>query len=38
MYQLIYKKLVSCTKFVWCSMMNICLCEYVFDDVYDIFN
>jgi hypothetical protein len=38
-YQLVYSKLVLCTKFVWCSMMNTCLCEYVFDDiVHDIFN
>jgi hypothetical protein len=38
MYQLVYRKLVSCTKLVWCSMMNTCLCEHVFDDVHYIFN
>jgi hypothetical protein len=39
MYQLVYRKLVLCTKLVWCSTMNTCLCEHVFDDVvHDVFN
>jgi hypothetical protein len=24
-----------CTKHVWCSIMNTCLCEHVFDDVFN---
>jgi hypothetical protein len=37
MHQLVYRKLISCTKLVWCSTMNACLCEHVFDDVHDLF-
>jgi hypothetical protein len=37
MYQLVYWKVVLCTKYVWCSMMNTCLCEHVFDDVCNQF-
>jgi hypothetical protein len=32
MYELVYMKLV------WCSMMNTCLCEPVFDDVHNAFD
>jgi hypothetical protein len=38
MYQLVYRKLASCMKLVWCSMINTCLCKYVFDNVHDVFN
>jgi hypothetical protein len=39
MYQLVYMKLVLCTKLVLCSMMNTCLCEHLFDNVvHDVFN
>jgi hypothetical protein len=39
MYQLVYRKVVSCMKLVWCSMMNTCRCENAFDDVVrDVFN
>jgi hypothetical protein len=31
MYQLVYR------KHVWCSMMNTCLCEHVFGDVFNQF-
>jgi hypothetical protein len=31
MYQFVYKKAALCMKHIWCSMMNICLCEHVFD-------
>jgi hypothetical protein len=37
MYQLVYRKVVLCRKHVWCLMMNTCLCEYVFDDVFTQF-
>jgi hypothetical protein len=37
MYQLVYRKVILCTKHVWCPMMNTCLCEYVFDDVFNQF-
>jgi hypothetical protein len=33
----IYRKVALCTKLVWCSMMNTCLCEHVFDDVFNQF-
>jgi hypothetical protein len=35
MYQLVYRNVVLCTKYVWCS--NTCLCEYVFNDVFNQF-
>jgi hypothetical protein len=28
---------VLCTKLVWCSMMNTCLCEHVLHDVFNQF-
>jgi hypothetical protein len=31
MYQLV------CRKVIWCLMMNTCLCEHVFDDVFNQF-
>jgi hypothetical protein len=34
----VYRKIMSCTKLVWCLMMNTCLCKHVFDDVHDVFN
>jgi hypothetical protein len=37
MYQLVYRKVVLCTKLVWCLMMNTCLSEHVFDDVFNQF-
>jgi hypothetical protein len=37
MYQLVYRKVVFYTKHVWCSMINTCLCEHVFDDVFNQF-
>jgi hypothetical protein len=37
MYQHVYRKVVLCTKHVWCSMINTCLCEHVFDDVFNQF-
>jgi hypothetical protein len=37
MYQLVYRKVVLCTKHVGCSMLNTCLCEHVFDDVFNQF-
>jgi hypothetical protein len=37
MYQLVYRKVVLCMKLVWCSLMNTCLCEHVFDDVFNQF-
>jgi hypothetical protein len=37
MYHLVYRKVILCTKHVWCSMMNTCLCEHVFDDVFNQF-
>jgi hypothetical protein len=37
MYQLVYKKVVLCMKHVLCSMMNTCLCEHGFDDVFNQF-
>jgi hypothetical protein len=37
MYQLVYRKVILCMKLVWCSMMNTCLCEHVFDDVFNQF-
>jgi hypothetical protein len=37
MYQLLYKKVVLSMKYVWCSMMDTCLCEHVFDDVFNQF-
>jgi hypothetical protein len=37
MYQLVYRKVVLSTKHVWRSMMNTCLCEKVFDDVFNQF-
>jgi hypothetical protein len=37
MYQLVYSKVVLCTKLLWCSMMKTCLCEHVFDDVFNLF-
>jgi hypothetical protein len=37
MYQLVHWKAVLCMKHIWCSMMNICLREYVSDDVFNQF-
>jgi hypothetical protein len=37
MYQPAYRKFVLCMKHIWCSMMNTCLCEHVFDDVFNQF-
>jgi hypothetical protein len=37
MYQHVYMKVVMCMKLVWCSMINTCLCEPVFDDVFNQF-
>jgi hypothetical protein len=37
MYQLVYRKIVFCMKLVWCSMMNTCLYEHVFNDVFNQF-
>jgi hypothetical protein len=37
MYQLVYSKVVLCTKYIWCSMMNTCLYEHVLDDVFNQF-
>jgi hypothetical protein len=37
MYQLVYRKVVLCMKYVQCLMMNTCLCEHVFDDVFNQF-
>jgi hypothetical protein len=37
MYQLVYMKVVLCIKHVWYSMMNTCLCEHVFGDVFSQF-
>jgi hypothetical protein len=33
----LYRKVVLCTKHVWCLMMNTYLCEHVFDDVFNQF-
>jgi hypothetical protein len=38
MYRLVYTKLVSYTKLVWCSMMNTYLCKHVLDDVHAVVN
>jgi hypothetical protein len=37
MFQLLYRKVVLCSKLVWCMMMNTYLCEHVFDDVFNQF-
>jgi hypothetical protein len=37
MYQLVYRKVALCMKLIWCSIMNTCLCEHVFDDVFNPF-
>jgi hypothetical protein len=37
MYQFVHWKVVLCMKHVWCSMMNTCLCEHMFDDVFNQF-
>jgi hypothetical protein len=37
MHQLVYRKVVLCMKHVLSSMMNTCLCEHVFDDIFNQF-
>jgi hypothetical protein len=37
MYQLVHRKVVLCMKHVCCPMMNTCLYEHVFDDVFNQF-
>jgi hypothetical protein len=37
MCQLVYRKVVLCMKHVWCSMMNTCLREHVFGNVFNQF-
>jgi hypothetical protein len=35
MYQLVWIR--NLYQLVWCSMMNTCLYEHVFDDVHDVY-
>jgi hypothetical protein len=36
-YQLVHRKVVLCSKHIWCLMMNTCLSKHVFGDAFNQF-